>query len=285
MPELAIVISSLGPGGAERVAAMQASWFAGQGFDVTLITLDGSVKDHYEVSPDITRMRMQDNSPKSLFNYIQNQNFDLTIDHIHWHEEHFEFFELMGALDHRLVIFDHSTYFYPLFFQSKWPIFENRVTAYKHADAVSVLSRHTCQMFRQNVPATVFIPNPLSYESDAVSPVLESKKIIAVANWQRREKRLDLVLEIFSVVSSQIQDSHLILVGPVRQVELQNLIKQYQIAPEMIDVVGQQEDVEPYYLRSRVFLHCSEMEGFGLVLTEAGMHGLPRVGNEFTRPG
>ncbi len=277
MPELAIVISSLGPSGAERIAARQASWFDGQGFDVTLITLDESVKDHYEVCPSITRMRMQDNRPESLFNYVQNQGFDLTIDHIHWHEEHFEFFELMGASKHRLVIFDHSTYFYPLYFQSKWPLFENRVAAYKHADAVSVLSRHSCQIFRQKVPTTAFIPNPLSYESDAVSPVLKSKSIIAVANWQRPEKRLDRVLEIFSKVSSVVQDSHLILVGPVRQVELQNLIKQYQIAPEKIEVVGQQDDVEPYYLRSRVFLHGSEMEGFGLVLTEAGMHGLPRV--------
>ena len=278
MRNIAIVITSLGPGGAERVAAMQASWFAGSGFEVTLITLDGSSKDHYDLKhPNISRMRMQDSGPKSLFNYIQNQDFDLTIDHIHWNEEHYKFFEMMGASKHHLVIVDHSTYFYPLYFQSHWSIFEKRAAAYKNADAVSVLSRHACQMFRQKVPSTVYIPNPLSYKSDAVSPVLESKSIIAVANWQRAEKRLDRILEIFSEVSSLVQDSHLILVGPVRQAELRDLIKRFQLSPERIEVVGQQEFVEPYYLRSRVFLHSSELEGFGLVLTEAGMHGLPRV--------
>lgn len=276
--KLAIVISSLGPGGAERVAVKQAIWFADQGSDVTLITLDGSVKDHYE--PDhskITRVHLQDNSSKLLFNYIKDNGFDLTIDHLHWDEQHFDFFEMMGGSNHRLVIFDHSTYFYPLYFQSKWSLFETRAAAYKNADAVSVLSRHTCQMFRQNVPATAFIPNPLSYESEAVAPVLETTNIIAVANWQRPEKRLDRILEIFSAVAEQVPDSQLILVGPFSQSVLHGLVDQYQLEPEQVEAVGQQDDVEPFYLRSRVLLHTSELEGFGLVLTEAGLHGLPRV--------
>jgi glycosyltransferase involved in cell wall biosynthesis len=277
MHKLAIVISSLGPGGAERIAVMQAAWFTGLGFDVTLITLDGSVKDHYDTGSDVARVRMQDNSPQLLFDYVQEQGFDLTIDHIHWDEVHFDFFGLMGESKYRLVIFDHSTYFYPLYLQSKWSLFENRVAAYRNADAVSVLSRHTCQMFRQNIPATVFIPNPLSYESAAVAPVLESKNIIAVANWQRPEKRLDRILKIFSDVSVKVKESKLILVGPVNQFELHDLLNHYHLDQERIEVVGQKDDVESCYLRSRVFLHTSEMEGFGLVLTEAGMHGLPRV--------
>ena len=278
MRKLAIVISSLGPGGAERIAAIQASWFAEHGFEVSLITLDRSARDHYDPKHvNITRMRMQDNSPKSLFDHIQDKDFDLTIDHIHWHEEHYEFFEMMGASRHRLVIVDHSTYFYPLYFQSHWTTFETRVAAYKNADVVSVLSRHSCQLFRQKLPFTVFIPNPLSYQSSAVSPVLDSKSIIAVANWQRPEKRLDRILEIFSGVSRQVEDAHLVLAGSVRQNELSDLIETHRLLPESVEAVGQQKNVEPFYLRSRVLLHASELEGFGLVLTEAGMHGLPRV--------
>ena len=132
-------------------------------------------------------------------------------------------------------------------------------------------------MFRQKLPSTVFIPNPLSYQSDAVSPVLDSKSIIAVANWQRPEKRLDRTLEIFSGVSRQVGDAHLVLAGPVRQIELSDLIEKHRLSPESVEAVGQQENVEPFYLRSRVLLHASELEGFGLILTEAGMHGLPRV--------
>ena len=278
MYKLAIVISSLGPGGAERVAAMQAKWFAEQNFEVSLITLDPSAKDHYDPRhANIARKRMPDNNPGSLFTYIQDQGFDLTIDHIHWHEGHYAFFEMMGASNQRLVIIDHSTYFYPLYFQSLWPIFEKRVAAYKNADVVSVLSRHSCQMFRQKLPFTVFVPNPLSYQSDAVSPVLQSKTIIAVANWQRAEKRLDRILEIFSGVSRRVEDAHLVLAGPVRQLELEDLMKRYDLRPEMVEAVGQQENIELFYLRSRLLLHASELEGLGLVLTEAGMHGLPRI--------
>lgn len=277
MQKLAIVISSLGPGGAEKVAVMQANWFAGLGIDVTLITLDESIKDHYDGGPGVSRIRMRENCSKLLFDYIQEQAFDLTIDHFHWDEAHFAFFELMGESKYRLVVFDHSTYFYPLFFQSKWSLFESRVAAYRNADAVSVLSRHTCQMFRQKLPATVFIPNPLSYERDTVAPVLLSKNVIAVANWQRPEKRLDRILRIFSEVSAKVKDVNLILVGPVNQVDLQNLLSRFKLDEDRIEIVGQKDDIGPYYLRSRVFLHTSELEGFGLVLTEAGVHGLPRV--------
>ncbi len=275
---LAIVITSLGAGGAERVATMQASFFARCGIHVTLITLEGESKDHYVLSnPKITRRRFSKDDPKVLHAFIEYHNFNLTIDHIHWNEGHYEFFELMAATNLRLVVFDHSTYFYPLYHPWRWAMFKKRAEAYKKADAISTLTRHTCQLFRQKNPRTVFIPNALSYESDSVSSVLKSNAIISVGNWRRDEKRLDRVLEIFSEVSRIMPRSRLILVGPYNQENMVNLLDRYQSPVDRIDLGGEQRDVERYYLRARVCLQTSDIEGFGLVLTEAGMHGLPRV--------
>ena len=53
---LAIAIHSLVGGGAERTAARLASHWAGQGVDVTLITLDSSERDSYPLNAGVRRV-------------------------------------------------------------------------------------------------------------------------------------------------------------------------------------------------------------------------------------
>ncbi len=50
------VISSLGPGGAERIMAGLANAFAEAGDEVALLTLSGKEEDHYELHPSVTRI-------------------------------------------------------------------------------------------------------------------------------------------------------------------------------------------------------------------------------------
>ncbi|MFC0576054.1 glycosyltransferase [Paraburkholderia solisilvae] len=53
-----LVISSLGAGGAERVITELAAFLAVKGYPVTLVTLEGDRADHYSLSPDVRRVRM-----------------------------------------------------------------------------------------------------------------------------------------------------------------------------------------------------------------------------------
>ncbi len=53
---LTFIISSLGVGGAERIISGLANALCQQGQQVTLITLAPSVKDHYELRPEIQRI-------------------------------------------------------------------------------------------------------------------------------------------------------------------------------------------------------------------------------------
>lgn len=53
------VISNLDSGGAERVLSTLCNYLAHQGFAVTLITLNEAVPDHYAISSEVHRVRLQ----------------------------------------------------------------------------------------------------------------------------------------------------------------------------------------------------------------------------------
>lgn len=276
--KVAIIITSLGAGGAERVAVNQANYLAGRGHGVTLVTLEGDSPDHYSIKhPDVIRKRFAQDGAKILFDFIDNAGFDVTIDHIHWNEDHYAFFEVMGESSNKLIIFDHNSYFYPLYFDWRRQMFGTRAKVYELADAVTCLTRHTCRLFRQKSPNVVLMPNALSYQSNAIADIQESKNIVAVGNWQRKEKRLDRLLEVFQQVTLMEPLASLTIVGPVFQHEIEKKLESLGVDRTRVNAVGKQEDVEQYYLKARLCLMVSEVEGFGLVLTEAAMHGLPRV--------
>ena len=52
---LAVTLPHLGVGGAQRVAAMLANWWADQGLEVDLITLMNCPEDFYELRPKVKR--------------------------------------------------------------------------------------------------------------------------------------------------------------------------------------------------------------------------------------
>jgi len=276
--KIAVIITSLGAGGAERVAVNQVDYLAGRGHSVTLITLEGDSPDHYSIkNPNVVRKRFARDNAKILFEYIDQAGFDTTIDHIHWNEDHYAFFEAMGESDNKLIIFDHNSYFYPLFFDWRRQMFRVRAKVYENADAVTCLTRHACRLFRQKSPNAVLMPNALSYQSNAIANIQGNKNIVAVGNWQRSEKRLDRLLEVFRQVTLMEPEASLTIVGTVFQHEIEDLSESLGIERDKVNAVGKQEDVEQYYLKARLCLMVSEVEGFGLVLTEAASHGLPRV--------
>jgi glycosyltransferase involved in cell wall biosynthesis len=57
-PHVMLVISSLGAGGAERVITELAEFLVAKDYPVTLVTLEGDREDHYRLSPDVRRVRL-----------------------------------------------------------------------------------------------------------------------------------------------------------------------------------------------------------------------------------
>ncbi len=57
-PHILLVISSLSAGGAERVLAEMANWWADHGRRVTVLTLSGVDQDHYTLNPGVGRIAL-----------------------------------------------------------------------------------------------------------------------------------------------------------------------------------------------------------------------------------
>lgn len=110
-----------------------------------------------------------------------------------------------------------------------------------------------------------------------VSPVLselDNKKIICVARYHE-QKRLDLLVEVWRRIHSKYKGWQIDVygMGPDKA-WLQDRIDAVGVADsfKLNDAV---DNVMEKYLESSIFCLTSEHEGFGLVLTEAAMIGVP----------
>lgn len=99
------------------------------------------------------------------------------------------------------------------------------------------------------------------------------KKIVLMVS--RLEPEKNIALAIYSVAKIKNLDVGLVIVGS--GTEKNNLIK---LAKDLkVDVIfeGQVDSVVTYYKTADLFLHTSFYEGYGLVLKEAKMVGLPII--------
>lgn len=90
-------------------------------------------------------------------------------------------------------------------------------------------------------------------------------------------KRVSDIIRAMALVAREHDGIHLAVVGdgPVRA-ELAELADQLDVA-DRVHFMGYRHDVDAIYAASDVFVLASGREGFGLVVAEAMMHGLPTL--------
>ncbi|QQS18927.1 glycosyltransferase [Candidatus Saccharibacteria bacterium] len=133
------------------------------------------------------------------------------------------------------------------------------------------------------------IGNPNNFEvSKKVDKASRSKTIICVGRFNDYVKRIDRILECFSLVLKDVPDAKLVLVGkydndvPIRSNDnatVNDLINNFAIPSDCLSFVGEVSNVQDYYVEARVLLLTSNSEGFGMVLNEAACFGVPSVCN------
>jgi glycosyltransferase involved in cell wall biosynthesis len=100
---------------------------------------------------------------------------------------------------------------------------------------------------------------------------------ILMASRLSQEKRIDVALRAFKEILNKVQNACLIIAGEGK--EKNNLLS---LSHELkldnrVKFIGFQNDLISCYKTSDIFLLTSEYEGYGLVLVEAGLGGLPIV--------
>ena len=119
------------------------------------------------------------------------------------------------------------------------------------------------------------IPDPLSFQTDVVSP-LTSKRVLAVGRYVY-QKGFDLLLQAWAIVEKQNQDWELAIYGQGERAPYEQIIDTLKINRNRCHLYGQTDSIKHEFFNSSVLAFSSRFEGFGMVLVEAMSCGLPVV--------
>ncbi len=119
------------------------------------------------------------------------------------------------------------------------------------------------------------IPDPLSLDPRAKS-LLTANRVVAVARYSH-EKGIDLLLQAWAKVENIVDDWRLDVYGDGDRSAYEQLLDSLQISRNRCQLHARTDDVEKEYLDSGLFVLSSRFEGFGMVITEAMVCGLPVV--------
>ncbi len=123
---------------------------------------------------------------------------------------------------------------------------------------------------------TVVINNPLSFADNVPTSNLSSKIVLAVGR-QDYQKGYERLLESWVNVQKVHPDWHLHIYGKKKpELQLSELTKTLKIE-KSVSFFDPVKNISNVYKNSSIFTLSSRYEGFGMVLTEAMVHGVPCV--------
>lgn len=291
---ITLVISSLNSGGAERVLAGMANWWASKGVCVTLITFS-SGSDFYPLNPDIRRVRLGmlrksrclldamgmfvrrlfglrcailDSKPDCVLSFVDKTNVMTLL-------------ACMGTKLRVVVSERTNPNYYPL--SRIWSLLRDII--YRRAYAVVVQTEALRVWAEKRVAATrvAVVPNALDRErlalmSQGVAPHVEAGifRIVAVGR-MTQEKGHDLLIRACAKVLPSHPDWRLELVGdgPLRSL-LEQQAERSGIGRQ-VHFHGQLKNPFVVMKSADLFVLPSRVEGFPNVLLEAMALGLPVI--------
>lgn len=151
---------------------------------------------------------------------------------------------------------------------------QTNIQAYKPDWA---LSPDRYRVIYNGIPSPSELPDSLEAKKRLSLP--DKFTLIHIGSFTKQKNHVGL-LHIFSRVLKARPDAQLILVGAG---ELDSVIRKTATDLQIIDhilFVGRQSDIWTYLAAADVFVFPSEIEGFGNVLVEAQLAGLPVVASD-----
>lgn len=119
------------------------------------------------------------------------------------------------------------------------------------------------------------IPDPLSFCPTKRSS-LKEKRVIAVGRYVY-QKGFDMLLQAWSRIEKQCPDWQLAVYGDGERTSYEQLMEELGIDAARCHLNGPTSDIQSEYVNSSLFVFSSRFEGFGMVLVEAMVCGLPVV--------
>ena len=118
-----------------------------------------------------------------------------------------------------------------------------------------------------------YITNPLTIKVDPLQITENAKELLYVGRMDLLNKNVDRILKIWSELHESYKDWTLVLVGdgPDRQY-LETMVHELKLTNVRFIGFIKEEPIQ-FYKDASIFLLTSDLEGFGLVITEAMYYG------------
>lgn len=295
--KIILFINSLAGGGAERVTATLANYWARQHWDVTIVTLAPASEDFYSLDPAVNRfaMDLSGNSANALDALCQNARRVQALRRVIREIRPEVALSMMSTPNVLLalaccglsgVCAIGSERCYPPFFPlgRAWHALRSRM--YARLAAVVALTQESASWIQKNSSARRIpvIPNPVSWPLADSLPRIEprqvcgpERKILLAVGRLSQEKGFDMLIKVFSRLAPRHSDWDLVILGegPDRQM-LEARCEEVQCG-HRIFIPGLAGNVGEWYTRADLYVMSSLYEGFPNALAEALAHGLPAV--------
>jgi glycosyltransferase involved in cell wall biosynthesis len=295
--KIMIFIYSMGNGGAERVAANLANYWAAKGWSITIVTLSKQHFDFYELHPRVKRISLDlaSESRNILDGLWQNVRRVVALRRLLRGIQPEIALGMMTTSNIMLALAAwglpnvhtigsehiHPT-LYPLSYT--WKFLRSKV--YGLLNAVTALTSEGENWLKNNTNAksVLLIPNavtwPLPEHEPRISPrafCQPNKQILLAVGRLDEQKGFDWLIEVFSNLAHKHPNWDLIILGegPLRTI-LEKQVRESGLE-KRIFLPGRVGNLSEWYESADLFVMSSRYEGFGNTLVEAMAYGLPAV--------
>lgn len=294
---LLIFISSLSSGGAERVTANLANYWAEKGWGITVVTLSDSTSDFYELSPSVQKIRLGllQESTNPLMGVLNNLRRVRALRRVLRNTRPQVALAMMDKTNIVLslaawglpnIVPLGSEHIHPpqLPLSRFWGGL--RRYCYGHLAAVTALTTESRDWLSHHtkVKKVAVIPNAVPWPLPTQAPLLMPKavippgrKLLLAVGRLSEQKGFDLLIDAFGQIAAQHVDWHLAILGegPLRTA-LFAQIRQAGLE-DRITLAGRAGNVGDWYQTADLYVMSSRFEGFGNTLAEALAYGVPAV--------
>ncbi|MET6991008.1 glycosyltransferase family 4 protein [Sediminicola arcticus] len=275
------IINKMSGGGAERVVSLVANYLNNKGYEIRIITFQGS--DKYELDKGIKRIKLHKHPffqsvvvngffGLSYFYRKKSNRPDIISSHIN----------LLGYMtipiakifNIKIIVSEHINH-------SQNNSFSRRFLwnyLYSYSDAVTILTNYDLEYFSKKNKNVLVMPNPCPFSIIKDADILRerNKEIIAVGNLDRYfHKGFDNLITIASKVLIDNPNWKLRIVGGGD--DGLKILKNKSIELGVEDKIifnGFTSEVREIMLNSEIFILSSRFEGLPMVLMEAMSQGM-----------
>jgi GalNAc-alpha-(1->4)-GalNAc-alpha-(1->3)-diNAcBac-PP-undecaprenol alpha-1,4-N-acetyl-D-galactosaminyltransferase len=290
--KIIILVSSMGNGGAERVASTLANYWAGRGFNVAIVpTFTGRGVCFYELAESIRVIYLSDllngRTPYGLVGYLRRvlclrrlvaeERADSLLSFL----PNVSIMTILATLGmrERKIICERTD---PFVMPVPWNLSLLRRLLYPLADVLVVQTEAVARKisrFWHRAPEIEIIGNPIPSELSQLPalPKPPGEKTLLAVGRLSEEKGFENLINVFQCLVARHPDWSLRVVGdgPLRG-SLETLITEKKLHGK-VELVGRVKDIATEYRRADAFVLASRYEGFPNALLEAMASGLACV--------